>query len=286
MPSSDQKPASNSIHPSVLVAEDNPVNRQVMALLFTHLEIPVEFVTNGREVLEHCMTARHAFILMDIQMPEVDGLEATRQIRSNPSITPQPIIIALTAQSDEAPDYYTTHGFDAFLQKPLKPAALKKILDQFLVQSTPALDNSSHFEQLASPNSPDFDPQVLDELAGELGEGSDEILVGLIDTYLNHTPTLFAAIDQALPINDLTAIHRAAHTLKSSSANLGLIHLSKISEQLELWLKSLLKDTTNQANLSKINDELVGRVAVMHATFSRASLDLKTLQIKLNNGKS
>jgi CheY-like chemotaxis protein/HPt (histidine-containing phosphotransfer) domain-containing protein len=273
-------------HPFILVAEDNPVNRQVMSLLFKSLDMLVEFASNGREALEHFAAGRHRLILMDIQMPEMDGLEAARLIRSNPLISPQPTIIALTAQSEEAHDYYTALGFNDFLEKPLKPAALKSVLNQYLPQNTPPLAESLPKEQPTPPNSTAFDENVLIEMGACLGEDCEEILAKLIDIYLNHTSTLFADITEALIKNDLITIHRAAHTLKSSSANIGLMRLSKLAKQLELWIKPMLSTAPNAQELSKIKAKIAYKVNVMQSAFSRAKSDLNTFQVKLNKGKS
>jgi CheY-like chemotaxis protein/HPt (histidine-containing phosphotransfer) domain-containing protein len=279
---------SNSIFPFILIAEDNPVNRQVIGLLFKNINIPIEFASNGREALTFYASRRHSLILMDIQMPEMDGIEATRLIRSDSTSNPQPIIIALTAQSEEPVSYYTNLGFNDFLQKPLKLAALKKMLDQYLVKNTDTVTNPLASEQTVSNDTPTgsivFDEHVFEEMQEALGEGSEEILVGLINTYLNHTPTLFVSLEEALIKNDLTTIHRVVHTLKSSSANMGLMQLSDLSKQMETWLKPMLRTAFNPQELSKIKDRIVDNVGILQTAFSQGSSDLKAYQIKLNNG--
>ena len=280
----DMHPSS----PQVLVVEDNPVNRQVMGFLFRSLDTPAAFATHGREAVERCTTAHYALILMDLHMEGMDGFEAARLIRRDSAFTPQPAIIALTAQSDEAEAYYLERGFDGLLVKPLKPGALQKVLNQYLpgrsVPTEPPPVEQSAAGQPA-PETAAFDEQVLAEIGDALGEGFEEIAGGLINIYLSHTPTLFAQINQGLPNNDLSAIHRAAHTLKSSSANLGLMHLAKLSEQLETGLKPHLSPAPNSEELSKIKGEIANEVERMQSAFSQAQLDLSAYLKKLNNGR-
>jgi two-component system, sensor histidine kinase and response regulator len=266
----------------VLVAEDNPVNQQVIGLLFKQVSIPVEFASNGEEAVALFSSHHHALILMDIQMPIMDGIEAAHDIRARFPPEQQPAVVALTAEEGENKAHYVALGFNDVLKKPLKPAALKNLLDQYLSHPPNSPENVSPPALSKSPNTiVALDIAVLDEMLADLGEECKDLLVNLIDTFLTHTPTLLAEISQALAENDLHAIHRTAHTLKSSSASLGVLHLSKLSKQLEVRLKPLVKTSLNVQELSKMKGSIRRQLVLMQTAFNQASPGLEAYQTKL-----
>src|SRR5262249_8551349 len=116
----------------VLLAEDNETNQFVALELLGRLGIELEIATNGREVLEMVRARPYAAVLMDIQMPEMDGLEATRQIRLDPAFAGLPII-AMTANAMKADvDAALAAGMNDFLPKPIEKAALVASLGRWL----------------------------------------------------------------------------------------------------------------------------------------------------------
>ena len=134
-------------------------------------------------------------------------------------------------------------------------------------------------------NPPSFsamDGAVLDEMLADLGEGSEDLIIGLINTFLTHTPTIFADMEKALVENDIVTLHRAAHTLKSSSASLGVMQLSELSKQMETQLKPLLNTPLNTPELDKINN-IIHQVALLRTIFQQARTSLITYQLKLEN---
>jgi CheY-like chemotaxis protein/HPt (histidine-containing phosphotransfer) domain-containing protein len=284
-------PSSQNDLPSfsapILVAEDNPVNQQVMALLFKRLLIPYEFASNGQNAIDRFAAQKYRLILMDIQMPQMDGIEATHIIRSSYPAQQQPIIIALTGESEEDSGYFKNLGFDDYLKKPIKPDALKAVISRYLNRNDsgeeplqPPPDLSSSATQ-ALPGAA-FDDSVIDELISDIGDGGAEIIGDLINTYLNHTPTLFAAMRQAFAQNDLNTIYRSAHTLKSSSANLGAMALSELSRQLEEQLKPVVAESLSPLELDRIKLEINQKVQLMQASFDQISIFFKDYQVKLS----
>ena len=272
---------------SVLVAEDNPVNRQVIRLLFQRLEVPVEFASDGRDAVDLFALRRHPLVLMDIHMQRMDGLDAARLIRSSAAASHQPVIVAFTARSGESHIDYTALGFNDVIEKPLKPAALKMILEKYLPQYTPAPEESL---QTAAPvPDPDlpgpalFDEGVLGEMRACLGDDSREVVASLIDIYLNHTPDLLAQMEQSLENGDRASVHRAAHTLKSSSANMGLMRLSALAEELELVLKPMLINGPDSQDVGKIKNNITGKRKLIQTAFSRAVSALGAYQARLNS---
>jgi CheY-like chemotaxis protein len=115
----------------VLVAEDHPVNRQFLALLLERMGLQPTFAENGLQALD--LAARHDFdwVLMDIHMPEMDGLACARAIRQLPGARGRVPIIAVTADvMNEAGEQALAAGMDAFLSKPLQRLALEQTLNR------------------------------------------------------------------------------------------------------------------------------------------------------------
>jgi CheY-like chemotaxis protein len=120
----------------ILLAEDNPVNQKVAQLMLAKLGHRVDTVGNGREAVEATSRVNYDIVLMDVQMPEVDGLAATRMIRSQPAPRHQPRIAAMTAGvTSEDRDACTAAGMDAYLSKPVRPFELRRVIDELLATS-------------------------------------------------------------------------------------------------------------------------------------------------------
>ncbi len=128
----DQQPERATSAPeqiSILLAEDNPFNQKVATRMLQKIGYEADIVVNGKEALESLSQKRYHVILMDIQMPEMDGLEATRQIRKTYSVEQQPYIIAMTGHtSNEDRQQCLQNGMDDYISKPLKVDVLKQAL--------------------------------------------------------------------------------------------------------------------------------------------------------------
>jgi CheY-like chemotaxis protein len=113
----------------ILLAEDNPVNQRVAQLLLAKLGHSVDTVPNGRDAVDAVTTVDYDVVLMDVQMPEMDGLEATRIIRAQPRSQRQPYIIAMTANAMvEDRDACSAAGMEGYLSKPVRAKELKQLL--------------------------------------------------------------------------------------------------------------------------------------------------------------
>ena len=134
-PVSTSENALGSDHPlAILVAEDNPVNQRVAMLMLQRLGYRADVAANGREALEAVARQRYDLVLMDVQMPEMDGLQAAREIRARFADDVRPRIVAMTANASTSDrDDCFAAGMDDFLTKPVRSADLRKA-----IQSTPA----------------------------------------------------------------------------------------------------------------------------------------------------
>jgi PAS domain S-box-containing protein len=203
----------------LLVAEDNAVNSQLALALLRKLGYHAEVVDNGRKVLDALERQTYDVVLMDVQMPELDGLEATREIRDRYG-SDGPRIIAMTANAMEGDrDECLAAGMDDYLSKPIRSDELSRAL----ARSRPA------------PSREAVDGAALDALAASLGGGEEgrEVVAELVDTFLEDAPLQMAALRGAVERGDAEEAQRAAHTLKSNAATFGARAFSELWRRLE-----------------------------------------------------
>lgn len=245
----------------VLLVEDNAVNRMVASANLVRLGCTVSVAENGEQALQVMQEQPFDLVLMDCQMPVMDGLTATRAFREyerehrNESVP----IVAMTAFiSDNDIQHCLEAGMDAHIGKPFEPEKLRALLLQYChprLAETGAEKEAGKQAAELNTEVPVLARQVLDEL--------DELLDGEVDMilqpFIEQLPELLAQVRQGLEKNDLDLAHRAAHTLKSSAANVGGMHLSELSRVLELSVFE--QDSVilwqQYHNLSYAADELV-----------------------------
>jgi CheY-like chemotaxis protein len=227
----------------VLVAEDNPVNQAIAVGMLEHLGCRTAVAGNGCEAIQSLKQSSYDLILMDCQMPEMDGYEATRMIRQqeqyaggnggeSSSQDRRIPIIALTANALEGSrEVCLAAGMDDYLAKPFNETQLCTILKRWLPKPAEA--------SAAAPEPPDvagrpIDPQALDQIRSLQREGMPDLVEKVINLYLQDAPHLIQAIQEAVAQGDPLALKKAAHTLKSSSANLGAVTLAELCKTLEM----------------------------------------------------
>jgi PAS domain S-box-containing protein len=258
----------------ILLAEDNAVNQKVAIRTLERLGYHADIAANGSEVLEAMMHYSYDLILMDIQMPEMDGIETTRQIRQRWPRILQPRIIAMTANvlpSDR--DSYFQAGMDDYISKPILVDELAAVLKRCQPLNHRASDATSEpAKQESHGNGAPtlrLDPEALKQLQRLMQDYSPAVLSELIDLYLTETPALLTNMRQAVAEGNATALAHAAHTLKSSSASMGARTLAQICVELE--------------SLGQAND-LTGaseRVQQSNAEFEHLKAEMKSFQQRL-----
>jgi signal transduction histidine kinase/DNA-binding response OmpR family regulator/HPt (histidine-containing phosphotransfer) domain-containing protein len=216
----------------ILLVEDNVINQQVALGILQIKGYSVTIANNGREALD--MWARRNFdlILMDCAMPEMDGYEATREIRTREQASGKRVpIVALTANAmAHDRDECLSAGMDDHLAKPFSMQAMQEMLDRWIPVSTVAVPRPA--EPAARPAKQVLDRQVLDELSKMLGGGKLDMLASLINLYLAESPKLVDELKRAAGAGDAREIARVAHSLKSCSANVGAMALSRYCTEL------------------------------------------------------
>ncbi len=223
--------------PLILIAEDNRINDAVASALLVKQGLRAVVAHNGREAVEMALSNEYAAILMDCQMPELDGYEATRRIRAAEHGRHVPII-AMTAHSMTGDrERCLAAGMDAYLSKPVLADELAAVMSQQL--SVGEQDFEVHDVRSGAP--PELEPVTVDA-----GEVFDEAVVrelrealtveareSLIQVFEAAVPKYTAQIEDAIRRGDASERRRAAHLLRGGSASLGASGLARSCQQLE-----------------------------------------------------
>lgn len=210
----------------VLMADDSPVNRKVLAYQLERLGHSVKGVSNGRDAAQLAVTGRFDVVLMDCQMPEVDGWEAARCIRE--SSGPRPWVIAMTAETmDGARERCLASGMDDYLTKPVRLDDLAETLNRFI-----------EMRDLAGGATNEPWRVVLDESAVSAfrdmeNDGEENVLESLVTIFVQSAPSVLAEARAAYEERDAARLSRAAHLLKGSCSNFGARRLRHACERLE-----------------------------------------------------
>jgi CheY-like chemotaxis protein len=224
----------------VLVAEDNAVNQKVAVRMLERLGYRADVAADGLEALEALSRIRYAAVLMDVQMPEMDGYEATAEIRRREAEgegrhTP---VIAMTANALEGDrEKALEAGMDDYVPKPVKPEELEAVLERWISKPdedkaavSAAGDGSATGEDTEEYP---LDRSVLARLSELQEEGEPDILRELIELFLTDVPPQLVALRKAMEAGDAHSVGRIAHTLKGSSGNMGATRMTAICSDLE-----------------------------------------------------
>jgi signal transduction histidine kinase/DNA-binding response OmpR family regulator len=223
----------------ILLAEDNPVNQEVAAAMLQALGCACDVVGNGHEALEAIARERYDAVLMDCQMPVMDGFEATRRLREGEAASgaPRLPVIALTAHVLEGHrEQCLAAGMDRYLSKPYTQQQLKEELRQCMIGGS----GSAPIQVAAAPDaaSSSLDRTALDNILGLSQSGGAALLRRVIEIYLRSAPDLIGAMHAAVAAEDMTALGKAVHSLKSSSLNVGATRLGGLSREIETAARS------------------------------------------------
>jgi two-component system, sensor histidine kinase and response regulator len=221
---------------SILLVEDNLINQQVALGILQIQGYNVTVVNNGREALDAHEQGTFDLILMDCHMPEMDGFEATRELRSRERATGKRMpIIALTANAmAQDREECLNAGMDDHLSKPFSMQTLQDMLDRWMPATAPVQAAAEPAAPAAAASRTEvLDRQMLDQLGKVLTNGKPELLTRVINLYISESPKLIQKLGQAARASNAADMVRAAHSLKSSSANVGAKVLSRHCEELE-----------------------------------------------------
>ena len=195
----------------ILLAEDNPVNRELAVRLLEKRGHQVVVAHNGRQTIATLETQSFDLVLMDVQMPEMDGFQATAAIREKEKATGSHLrIIAMTAHAMKGDkERCLAAGMDGYVSKPINTEQLFETIEGATV--VPVATNPTLEEGLAAP--------VNREEALVRVEGDRQLLADMAELFLEDGPKLFSEVRAAVAQQDAKALERAAHALKSSAGN-------------------------------------------------------------------
>ena len=219
----------------VLIVEDNRINQQVVSELLTLQGLHVTLAGNGKEALNQLEQQSFDAVLMDVHMPEMDGFQATEQIRLQPRFTTLPII-ALTAGVTQSEREHCLHvGMNDFVAKPINPWQLLATLQHWIKPDEHLLDDKS---SVASP--PTESPNPLEHLPGFelkplliLFNYNQERTLEMLSIFMEDIQNLSAEIELKLAENNLPAVFELVHQIKGASGNVGAMDLHKAAIALE-----------------------------------------------------
>jgi PAS domain S-box-containing protein len=262
-------------HPlRILLAEDNAVNQKVALYLLERLGYLADVAANGLEVLEALQRQPYDVVLMDVQMPEMDGLEATQHILAQWPAAQRPWIVAMTANALQGDrERCLEAGMNDYISKPVRPEELTRALSQCQPRARRVeVEVSTEPEVSAGRNTgatpvtqgvPVLEAAVLAELEELLGEHAPQMIAELIDLFFETARPLLEEMRTAVRKEDGLGLRRGAHTIRPGSAHLGAIRLAVLSEELETM------GETGQL------DEAAAKLAELEAEFSRVKIALE-----------
>jgi len=253
----------------VLVADDNPINQRLTARLLERRGHLVEVADSGVAALAALDRSRFDVIVMDVRMPEMDGLQTTKAIRAREREEGGHVpIIALTADAMKGDrERCLVAGMDSYLTKPIRPEELLREVESFASGTAPSTAPAPSAEKTAS---------VLDRdsLLHRVG-GDDALMAEVVGLFLTDLPAMTASISVAVSGGDAESLARAAHALKGAAANVSGERVAAAARELEVMGRgrNLTSATEVQARLvseiEQLEDEL-RRLLRAHPPASRS----------------
>jgi two-component system, sensor histidine kinase and response regulator len=243
---------------NILLAEDNLVNQKLASRLLEKRSHIVTIVTNGKEALAALEKDYFDLVLMDMQMPEMDGFEATRILRERETTSGrhQPVVAMTALAMNGDKERCIEAGLDGYLSKPIRPQELDEVLERYIALkgTSPIQDHS-----LRTSNNSINVPQLLDRL-----DGDRALLAELVDLFRADFPGNLSALQRAIDQQDANGLRSAAHTLKGALAHLSAMKASSLAAELEAigksqdWLRA-------QATLDHLAQEINSGMRVLEA---------------------
>ena len=244
----------------ILLAEDNATNQIVAIKILEKLGYRADAVANGLEAVNAVKTLPYDLVLMDVQMPEMDGLTATRAIRklTNEIKNPKIPIIAMTAHAMKGDrEKCIQAGMNDYVTKPINPQALFEAIDRSLDDSDKDSKKVKKEKRAERSSENIFDKSALLERLGN----DEEIYTEVIQLFLEDMPLEIEVLQQAFANNDTSLVQRQAHTIKGVAANVG----AKVLQETAFRIENTVKENEriqNDRMLSKIKEDF-GKVKVL-----------------------
>lgn len=228
----------------ILLVEDNATNQRLAANILKNAGLIYDIAENGRKALEMLYKNQYNLILMDCQMPEMDGYEAAKQIRYKEADSSHLTIVAMTANVMKSDiNKCLKSGMDDFIGKPFKADDLLRIIEKWLnkdsmdLKQNASVENHSLPEDKAPEEIEEDIPEILDRLAQDQKIKREDIYE-IYNEFADMLPDSLKKLQDAIDMGSIKEITMRAHTLKGASATLRLNNMSKIAAELEMQGKT------------------------------------------------
>ncbi len=252
----------------ILVVEDNPVNQLVASGLLEAMGYVVEVAGDGEVALGVLARGAYDAVLMDVQMPRMDGYAATRAIRASETGARLPVIAMTAAAVEGERERCLGAGMDDFLTKPVDPRALAAVLDRWVGDGTDATERRTlpvvtDRSDATDPLLAELELDRLDELR-DLDPGNTAYLDRAIGNFVRTTPETLATIRQAVTDGDALTLKQVSHKLAGGALNLGVIVAGRTAQEIELIADT--GSTEGAADLvERLEEELAAGRAALQA---------------------
>jgi CheY-like chemotaxis protein len=264
-----------------LLVEDVPVNQMVALKMLQRLGYRADVANNGLEAIDSLQRQPYDIVFMDVQMPELDGLETTRYICKEWPTVSRPWIIAMTAHAMQGDkEECLNAGMDDYISKPIRMTTLIEAFERYktcklspykpLVSSQKIFSVSQDFSVISnnylSSKIQDqitnicLDKETINSLRSMAGEDADIILAEVFNSYLEDAPQRLQAIQDAITNQDALMLQKSAHALKSLSVTVGAVYLAELAGELEVkgrtgslnYVQSLMEQLTQEYENVKV----------------------------------
>jgi CheY-like chemotaxis protein/HPt (histidine-containing phosphotransfer) domain-containing protein len=226
----------------ILIAEDNPTNQKLALGILHKFGLTAVAVSNGAEAVEALAESAYDLVLMDIQMPEMDGLTATQTIREpgSPVLDHQVPIIAVTANAMPGDrEKCLAAGMNDYVSKPIDPEKLAAAIERWLPPETPQAQAADAVAEAVAAAPVSEAPTVADlpvwdrETMMQRMMGDAELAQAVIEAFLQDIPRQLESLEAYIETVDLSAAHRQAHSIKGAAANLGCEAMRQLALEME-----------------------------------------------------
>ncbi len=239
MPTSIDNKLAEKFPLKILLAEDNTVNQKVAVRILDRLGYRIEIAANGVEVIEAVDFVSYDLIFMDVLMPEMDGLQATRII-VNEKIKPyRPIIVAMTANAMQGHrEECLDAGMDDYISKPVRVEEIQNVIIKWGTEILREKGITRDESVTEKTEIRIIDESKINFIADIQDEDDLNFVIELLDLFITETPKMINQIKDAIKEKNYFEIHMIGHKMKGSSATLGMMDIGKIAANIELLGKN------------------------------------------------
>lgn len=229
----------------ILIADDNKANQLIAGKFLNQLGIETEFARNGEEAIDLVSKKNLQLVLMDINMPVLNGFDACKQIRNKDEdyFKRLPIIAVTSSFAEDIKQQMSEFGMTDYIPKPINPKSIKKIIGKYLPDLlSMSSKNTEKIQLLCECDEYKFDCSRLFEITN----GNIEMVRDIVKTIIEILPAEISVIGEAIKVKDYTLVKRSAHKIKPNYEYVGLLELASMAERIEESAGKIKSGTINE----------------------------------------